>query len=160
MQGTDSFFPYQASDGRWFAFFGSAKTEKPTKKTPFPKWTVGLATAEKLEGPWRRCNDRNPLVLDPKFAENPVVTRLDDGLYVAVVDGGNRMGYTVSDDGVNWCQAVFPEIPDVAVRWWRTMRTPLCLIPEADGTYTVFFTAYSNKSRFAAVGRATFRRVK
>lgn len=157
LQGTDSFYPYQLPDGRWFAFFGSALTEKP-RNTNFPKWNVGLASADKLEGPWRRRNDLNPLTLDPYFTENPVVTRLDDGFYVAVVDGGNRMGYTISKDGVNWSRAVFPPIPETVKAWWKTMRTPLSLIAETNGSYTVFFTAFYGKKQFAAVGRAVFRR--
>src|SRR6516164_2284158 len=38
LQGTDSFFPYLVGD-RWYAFYGSA----PTEKLPISLWQVGLA---------------------------------------------------------------------------------------------------------------------
>ncbi|HBY63956.1 MAG TPA: hypothetical protein DEH78_29385, partial [Solibacterales bacterium] len=49
LQGTDSFFPYRVGD-RWYAMYGSARTEK----LPIEHWLVGLATAPRVGGPWRR----------------------------------------------------------------------------------------------------------
>ncbi len=74
LQGVDSFFPFQAADGKWYGFYGSAQTQ--TKMNPaYPKWSVGLAEALGLAGPWKRCKTGNPVIMDPKFAENPVVSR-------------------------------------------------------------------------------------
>lgn len=99
LQGTDSFFPYRVGD-RWYALYGSAHTES----LPISLWQVGLASAPELRGPWTRCTDFNPLRVEPRFIENPIVTRLADGMYLAVYDNhvANEIGYTVSADGIHW----------------------------------------------------------
>src|SRR5262249_4577370 len=81
LQGTDSFFPYAIGD-KWFAFYGSAHTET----LPISSWQVGLAWAPELAGPWTRCTELNPSKVEPRFIENPIVTQLDDGTFVAVYD--------------------------------------------------------------------------
>jgi hypothetical protein len=161
LQGTDSFYAYQAKD-RWYAFFGSAQTQK-TLNPKYPKWTVGLATAPDLAGPWKRCNERNPVVMNREFVENPIVTRLKDGLFVAMLDGGHvdarmEISYSVSDDGLSWSEASFIDLTKKSRRWWTNMRTPLCLIPEENGLFTVFYTAHT-ESGFACLGQATLRRI-
>ena len=45
LQGTDSFFPYRVGD-RWYAFYGSAHTEK----LPLSLWQVGLAKSPDHDG--------------------------------------------------------------------------------------------------------------
>jgi hypothetical protein len=91
LQGTDSFFPYKVGE-QWYALYGSAHTEK----VPISLWQVGLAKAPDLAGPWVRCTDRNPLTVEKRFIENPIVTKLEDGTYVAVydTDAPNAIGYT------------------------------------------------------------------
>ena len=44
-------------------------------------------------------------------------------------------------------------------RWWMTMRTPLCLIPEGNDIYTIVYTAWMKdprklnaKTRFNPIG--------
>lgn len=143
-QGVDSFFPYQIGD-TWYGFYGSATTQQMSTC----QWQVGLARAERIEGPWSRMSDRNPVDLR-SFAENPIVSRLDNGVYIAIVDGGpwvNKMGYTLSWDGVNWCPLRHFELEPAVKKWWRMMRTPLSLIPEEDGTYTMFFTAFKDDAQ-------------
>jgi hypothetical protein len=81
LQGTDSFFPYRVGK-RWLGFYGSANTEH----LPMEHWRVGLAEALQLAGPWKRCAGTNPVNIEKRFAENPIVTRLDDGSYIAVYD--------------------------------------------------------------------------
>ena len=153
LQGTDSFFPYKAGN-RWYAFFGSAQTQF----IPCKFWGVGLATASTLAGPWNRVNELNPTDLGSTFAENPVVTVLANKLYIAMIDGGphETFGYTVSVDGVHWTKASFIQLPARMPHWWSYMRTPLCLIPKADGTYTTFFTAQTSGG-WASMGRVTFK---
>jgi len=139
LQGTDSFFMYPVGD-KWYAFYGSANTEH----WPCSFWGVGLAKADDMAGPWKRCNELNPVDLKSKFAENPVVTQFPDGTYIAMVDGGgiNRtFGYTLSKDGIHWTKATFINLEPEVKKWWTLMRTPLGLIPEGDNIYTVFFTA-------------------
>jgi hypothetical protein len=95
LQGTDSFYPFKIN-GKWLAFFGSAKTEK----LPIQFWGVGLAQADRLQGPWKRLSDRNPTDFKEVFAENPIVTRLGDSIYIAVMDAqGEGFGYSLSYNG-------------------------------------------------------------
>jgi hypothetical protein len=77
LQGTDSFFPYPVGD-IWFGMYGTAHTEKH----PVTAWQLGLASAPDLAGPWKRYPQANPLPIEPVFAENPIVTRLDDGTFI------------------------------------------------------------------------------
>jgi hypothetical protein len=138
LQGTDSFFPYKVGE-RWYALYGSAHTEK----LPISLWQVGLATAPDLAGPWVRCTDRNPLTVEKRFIENPIVTKLEDGTYVAVydTDAPNAIGYTFSADGVHWSPAQHLLVQEGAGVWATEVRTPLGLIPEGRGSFTLFYTA-------------------
>jgi predicted GH43/DUF377 family glycosyl hydrolase len=155
LQGTDSFFPYLAGE-KYYAFYGSAQTQH----IPITLWQVGLASSDNIEGPWKRYSELNPVDLGISFTENPVVTRLDNGIYVAVVDAGydstglqrSAFGYFQSNDGIHWSKEKLCYIENKVPRWWSQMRTPLCLIKEDDGTYTVFHTAY-DKNGYGSVGR-------
>lgn len=71
IQGMDSFYPFRAGN-KWLAFHGSSDTKT--------YWDVGLAEARSLEGPWRR------IISPPVFrkAENPIVTKLNNGMLLAV----------------------------------------------------------------------------
>ncbi len=159
LQGTDSFYPYRAG-GRYYAFYGSARTEK----MPISLWQVGLASSDNPEGPWKRCSNLNPIDLGISFTENPIVTRLDNGLYVAVMDAGydstglNRsaFGYSWSNDGIHWSGEQLCYLQNKVSKWWNMMRTPLCLIKEDDGTYTVFHTAYG-KNDYGSVGKVSVK---
>lgn len=171
LQGTDSFFPYRVGQ-RWHAFYGSANTEMKDKGTLRGPWSVGLAAAPKLAGPWKRLSEMNPLKIEPVFIENPIVTKLEDGTYLAVYDchTANAIGYTYSADGIHWApgQALVVQ-PKGKGRWADDVRTPLDLVPEGGETFTVFYTGYQNvKSTFpdvsnpgdAAVGFVTVKLVK
>ena len=137
LQGVDSVSPY-AANGRWFTFFGSSDTGRA-----LDSWQVGLASAPELSGQWKRCSALNPLPLG-HFVENPIVAKIGD-TYVAIYDDlnpeqGQSMGYAASLDGVHWTAGkdlpLFP--PEVA-----HPRTPLALLPNADGTFDLFVTALS-----------------
>lgn len=155
LQGTDSFFPYLAYDGKYYGFYGSARTQYK----PITLWQVGLASAEKPEGPWKRCSDLNPLNNGLSFIENPVVTKLSNGLYLTVVDAGadstgiwrSAFGYCWSKDGIHWSKERLCYLENKVPKWWKWMRTPLCLIKENDSIYTVFHTAY-DKNDYGSVG--------
>jgi hypothetical protein len=138
LQGTDSFFPFQAGD-RWYAFYGSAHTEK----LPISLWQVGLATAPDLAGPWTRCTALNPLKVESRFIENPIVTKLTDGTYVAVydTDAPNAIGYTFSSDGIHWSAGQHLVVQEGSGIWATEVRTPLGLVPEGNDSFTLFYTA-------------------
>jgi len=158
LQGTDSFYAFQVGN-EWRALFGSAQTQTD-RNTDYPKWAVGHATAPDLAGPWKRLNEMNPVKFHPAFAENPIVVRLADGRYTATLDSGwdNGFRYSFSDDGILWSKASFVDLALEFDQWWTAMRTPLGLIPEPDGTYTVFYTAYTDTD-FASVGMVKLKEV-
>lgn len=137
LQGDDSIFPYRA-DGRWFTFYGSADTGKGPGG-----WRVGLASAPVLSGPWKRCSSLNPVPLG-QFIENPIVRKIH-GEYVAIFDNLNpqqqqSIGYVASVDGVHWGPA-----KQLVVFSQKEIhpRTPLALVPNADGTFDLYVTALS-----------------
>jgi len=138
LQGTDSFFPYLVGD-RWYAFYGSAHTEK----LPLSSWQVGLATAPSLAGPWERCTEFNPLKVESRFIENPIVSQLGNGTYVAVydTDAPNAIGYTVSKDGVHWSPGQHLVVQEGTGVWATEVRTPLGLVAEGKNLFTLLYTA-------------------
>ncbi len=169
LQGVDSFFAYPLEDGGWRAFYGSCHTQK----RPIQWWGVGLAAAPALAGPWTRCSAQNPVLLDPKFTENPVVTRLADGTYVAVYDSTlhGTFGIASSRDGINWDRGELIDYPRDTFPWLSVMRTPLCLLPEPDGSFLLYFTAYDERGdvapedcfdspSFGVIGRMRLRRTR
>jgi len=136
LQGTDSFFPYKVND-QWLAFYGSAKTEK----LPIQFWGVGLAESNSLFGPWKRISELNPTDFKENFAENPIVNYVGDSIYIAVMDAhGDGFGYATSYDGLNWSPMGHVKVSEKMDPWWAEFRTPLCLIQEDNGLFTVFFT--------------------
>lgn len=138
LQGTDSFFPYSVGSN-WFAFYGSAHTER----LPITLWQVGLAYATDLGGPWVRCTPLNPLKLESRFIENPIVTELADGSYAAVYDNHqpNEIGYSFSCDGVHWSAGQHLTVQKGAGIWASEVRTPLGLVDEGNRNFTLFYTA-------------------
>ncbi|QJD86573.1 hypothetical protein [Cohnella herbarum] len=152
LQGTDSFFPFQAG-GRWLAFYGSAKTEK----LPVSFWGVGLAESDRLDGGWTRCSGLNPVRIDETWVENPVVTRLDNGTYVALFDGGpdhGTFGYSVSEDGYRWSKGEYVFFRKGG--WVRDVRTPLCLLSNEDDTYAIYYTAFDH-GLYGSLGKVIVR---
>ena len=138
LQGTDSFFPYQVGD-RWYALYGSAHTEK----LPLSSWQVGLASAPSLAGPWKRCTEFNPLMVEKRFMENPIVGQLRDGTYIAVydTDAPAAIGFTLSRDGTHWSSGQPLIVQEGSGAWATEVRTPLGLIDEGKGLFSLFYTA-------------------
>jgi len=144
LQGTDSFFPYQVGK-RWLGFYGSANTEH----LPIEHWRVGLAEAPALAGPWTRLAQGNPVPVEKKFAENPIVTEISKGHLIAVYDNdieySNTIGYSWSapGDGIHWARGKQLTVQPRGKGFWAdTVRTPLGLVPEGGGRYTLFYTGY------------------
>ena len=143
LQGSDSFHIYRVGN-RWMAFYGSAQTQLVPKPNPaFAKWGVGLAEAEVIGGPWKRRPEGNPVFAN---AENPVVTRLASGRYVAIFDAlcdkPLFIGYADSPDGIRWSHPAYLELRQNKGFWAREIRTPLGLIGESDGSFSLFYTGY------------------
>jgi hypothetical protein len=117
---------------------------------------VGLAEAPALAGPWRRSSPLNPLAIEPRFIENPIVEPLPGGGYIAVYDSGvvNAVGYSTSPDGVIWSKGE-PFVVQPAGVWAEEVRTPLGLVAEGDGTYTLFYTGYYREGDGPAAQKAS-----
>ncbi|MFI1772422.1 hypothetical protein ACH5TX_11975 [Flavobacteriaceae bacterium MEBiC06459] len=165
-QGVASFFPYKVGDDKWLGFYSGAypfKSWDDYPKKTGKGWFVALAESNSLEGPWKRMDKSvNPITsMHPFFVENPIVSQLPDGTYIAVFDGGpdgwghhlpNMMAYSLSKDGYNWEEARYLPIETKVDKWWDIMRTPLCLIPEGNDVYTIVYAAIDLKKRFHPMG--------
>lgn len=164
-QGVASFFPYKVGD-KYLGFYSGAfpfQSWADYPKKSGKGWFVGLAESNSLEGPWSRIKDgSNPIKsMHPFFVENPIVSQLPNGMYIAVFDGGpdgwghhlpNMMAYSLSKDGKNWSEAHYLPIETKVDKWWDIMRTPLCLIPEGNDVYTIVYNAIDLKRRFHPTG--------
>lgn len=157
LQGTDSISPPYEAGGKWYAFYGSAQMQNPSRCNPkYPRWSVGLAEAPAPTGPWKRRAKGNPMPFGG-FAENPIVTKLQDGSYIMVCDSG-FIGYAWSPDGLRWSKARNIEVPKDMPKWWDGgTRTPLGCVAESDGTHTIFFMAHHKNVNWQELG---FVRVK
>ncbi|GHV07520.1 hypothetical protein FACS1894160_0230 [Bacteroidia bacterium] len=156
LQGVDSFFPYKIGK-KWYGFYGSATTQD----LAHCQWQIGLAQADKIEGPWTRMSELNP-VNTSGYAENPIVFQLKNGVYIAIVDGlkVNKPGYLLSYDGIYWSNVRYIDLAAKIKPWWNTMRTPISLIEESDGTYSLYFTAfkrYEDGRTFGCVSKAKLK---
>lgn len=145
-QAVATFNPYKAG-GKWYAFYDGHNY------IPKGPWPVGLATAPKLSGPWKRMPEGvNPVPIAEEFIENPQVTELKGGGLLAVFDsfGNQEIAYSFSDDGITWSKEARVKIQSDSKKWCddgdHAMRTPLCAIEEEDGTFTIIYTARFTKT--------------
>ena len=154
-QAVACFNPYKVND-KWYAFYDGHNY------VPRGGWPSGLACADNLIGPWKRMSEIfNPIPIVEEFMENPVVTKLKSGKYLAVFDalGDQEIGYSISEDGVIWSKEVRIKVHFDDNIWSKdgdhSMRTPLCAIEEEDGTFTVIYTALmkNENKTFYAVGK-------
>lgn len=145
IQGSDSFFAFPVGSG-WHAFYGSSDGRA--------NWFNGIAMADSLGGQWKRDSVRTPTFT---YSENPIVTKLGDGMYFCVFDDlsygekSSTIGYGYSTDGINWKQEVFKfSMPE----WATNIRTPQAIIPipEENNAYWLYFTA-ATPSGFYSFGR-------
>jgi hypothetical protein len=164
-QGVASFFPYKVGD-KYYGFYSGAYPFESWADYPKKSgkgWFVALAESNSLEGPWTRMNKGlEPIkTIHPQFVENPIVSQLPNGLYIAIFDGGpegwghhlpNMIGYTLSKDGMNWGEARYLPIETKVDKTWDIMRTPLCLIPEGNDVYTIIYNTIDLKKRFHPTG--------
>lgn len=142
LQGTDSFFPWKVGN-TWYAFYGSAKTEKK----PIEYWRVGFATAQSLAGKWNRMSDINPAEIEKKGIENPIVTPAPGNGWLVVYDNVTEpgaFGWGYSEDGINWPHGNFLTINKPEDGWCKDIRTPLRLVDEGNGKYTMFYSGFED----------------
>jgi hypothetical protein len=139
LQGTDSFFPWRVGSS-WLALYGSARTER----MPIEHWLVGLATAPELRGPWTRVRAHSPAPIEKRFIENPIVTAAPGGGWLAVYDNDqpDAIGWSYSPDGTNWQAGRSLVIQNTPGVWAKDVRTPLGLVEEGEGRFTVFYTGF------------------
>jgi hypothetical protein len=105
----------------------------------------------------------NPLPIAEEFIENPQVTELKEGGFLAVFDsfGDQEIAYSISDDGINWSPEVRIKVQSDDNLWCKdgdhAMRTPLCAIEEDNGTFTIIYTAMMKLEgdRFYAIGKCS-----
>lgn len=156
-QAVASFNPYKVQN-TWYSFYDGHN------HIPRGGWPTGLAFAPQLEGPWTRMPEGfNPLPIVDEFMENAVVSGLSDGRFLAVFDsfGDREIGYSISEDGINWGKEIRIKVQFDNDAWGKkgdhSMRTPLCAIEEGDGTFTMIYTALMNdaKKTFYAIGKCT-----
>lgn len=148
LQGTDSFFPYRVGR-QWYALYGSARTEK----VPIEHWLVGMATAPAIAGPWKRLPHLSPAPIEKVFIENPIVEPLPKGGYLCVYDsqGADTIGYAYSADGVHWNPGKRLVIQPKAAEWAKDVRTPLGLVAEGGGLYSVYYTGFEQEPDWKAL---------
>jgi len=142
LQGIDSFFPWKVGT-KWYAFYGSAKTEVK----PVEYWRVGMASADSLGGKWLR-DKNNPSEIETYDIENPIVDKLSDKLWIGVYDqvstAPQLIGYTFSNDGIHWGKGETLNLYPDGNGWCKDIRTPLGVIDEGNGKLTIFFTGFAN----------------
>lgn len=162
-QAVDSFYPYRVGD-KWFSHYGGHTYN------PRGPWLVGLSTAPKLEGPWKRMPELSPCPFEKEFVEGPLVTKIGEQ-WVAVYDcatvepghnyvpNAREMGYACSADGIHWDTGQKVVIhSDTEKNWALDLRTPLGLIPLEDGTFAMPYTAFKKGAQYANVGLVFVKR--
>ena len=84
-----------------------------------------------------------------------------DFLLYLILSGIRIIGYSISNDGLQWSPEIRIKVQSVGNVWAEAgdhaMRTPLCAIEEEDGTFTVIFTAMMrvDGEKFYAIGKCT-----
>lgn len=165
MQDSISAPYFVPSTGSWMVFYGSGP------RMCCADWLVGLASAPSRSGPFTRLATGNPVTMLPaasggaNYTENPTVFPLPNGqgfvsvfdpLFDEVTTGSNvNIGFGFSLDGVMWIPADGAAVPVVGEGepfWARTIRTPLGMVDEGDGTWSVFFTAVDRVDKFDGLG--------
>ena len=73
----------------------------------------------------------------------------NDGQYVA---DGHHVGISISRDGIHWPPGERLDVQPGDANWSEDLRTPLCLIPEGNGIYTMLYTGKRKGAMFWPVG--------
>lgn len=168
--------PFQAADGKWYAFLGGGPKAFNDKSG---NWWVLIVKAKGPEGPFIYMPEHapEPFMEPTGFVENPLMTRIKgpvtgkeywtiifDFLQPEVTTNNNsQLGFSFSADGLTWpvgnTQLIDMDkgLPPGTDAWWRAIRVPHQLADEGNGLYTCFFSAYDKEGEFQSIGKATFR---
>jgi hypothetical protein len=170
-----SFYPYRVGKN-WWAIYGSNSVPEHVNANGgggteggTNVFYAGLAKAEGgVTGKWIRQPKLNPLRINPVFIENCIVTQVAPNLYITIYDGGkqNEIAYSCSADGINWGKEQLIKLIN-APAWLKIPRTPISLIDEGNGIYTIYATAFDGNNPdkiepqwhngFGSIGRVQVR---
>ena len=129
---------------------------------------VGVATGDSLTATkWNRVPSEQPSPIESLFIENPIVEKLPNGHYMALYDSNhftpvqpdlparpnNSVSYSVSTDGIRWHQGRSLIVQSDANNWASDLRTPLGLVAEGNGIYTILYTGRMKDKPFWAIGK-------
>jgi hypothetical protein len=168
--------PFQAADGKWYAFLGGGPKPFNGKSG---KWWVLIVKAKGPEGPFVYMPEHapEPFMEPTGFVENPLITKIKGPVtgkeYWTIIfnylkpevttNKNSLLGFSYSEDGLTWpvgnAQIIDMEkgLPAGTSEWWRCIRVPHQLADEGNGLYTCFFSAYDKEGKFQSIGKATFR---
>ena len=143
---------FKGTDGNYYSFFSDYITENN-----YVNWPTGLLYSKNgVDGPWKYLETKTPVF---NYCENPMVS-FYDGMYYATYDELaqiHSIGVGYSEDGVNWRRTIVDlegYVPWAAQKdLLQTVRTPMGLIKDADGLFTVFFTAYNAQTEYFEIGK-------
>jgi hypothetical protein len=72
----------------------------------------------------------------------------------------DMIGYADSADGLHWSHAGQMRLRRTPALWVKDVRTPLGLVEEPDGTFTLFYTGYDKPFGEVGYGSVGLLRVK
>ena len=135
LQGTDSFFPWHAGS-RWLALYGSAQPSTCRSSIGWSDWRP----RHRSEARGRAY--RHAALPDRRKSSSrtPSSRRRPGGGWLAVYDtnAADAIGWAWSADGETWLPGHALVVQQTAGEWAKDVRTPLGLIDEGGGRYTVF----------------------
>ena len=168
--------PFQAADGKWYAFLGGGPKPLNDKSG---RWWVLIVKAKGPEGPFVYMPEHAPeKFMEPTgFVENPLITKIKGPVtgkeywtiifnylkHEVTTKKNSQIGFSCSADGLTWptanAQIIDMEkgLPAETAPWWRCIRVPHQLADEGNGLYSCFFSAYDKQGQFQSIGKATFR---
>jgi hypothetical protein len=99
--------------------------------------------------------------LEKRFIENPIVTEAPGGGWLSVydTDRADAIGWAYSENGIDWGPGEGLSVQPESGIWSKDVRTPLGLIDEGGGRFTVFYTGFEQtpdwNRLFQGTGRET-----
>lgn len=155
----------RAGKEREFASFGNIFRTKGGRKATFycyteeqngrMQWLASLAFLDERTGRWC-AESEEPVFL---YCENPYVYEYGGNYYCVFDDLScqRSIGIGFSEDGEHWESRVLDLTDSILwanCSWYvNSVRTPLSLIREKDGSFTVFFTAAEQKDGYFSIGK-------